>query len=277
MFNRRPDGTLCRDVHPYRRIMPYIMRGRNESAFYFDQQVDLTETESFIEKFNAAHPETRITLFHLVLWAAIKTLAERPRLNRFVAGGKLWQRNGIDISFSAKKRLDDAAPIVVIKQRFESGPSLLEVVESLYADLEVGRSDEQSHTDKELGLFLKLPGLGLRLVTALERLADALGLLPAFYIDNDPLFCSLFIANLGSLKMEGGFHHLYEYGNCPIFCVIGQTKDAPVVRGKEVVAGRVAHLRWSYDERVEDGLYAQPALEWLRGIVENPEEYGASV
>lgn len=271
MFNRRPDATLCRDVHPYRRIMPYIMRARNESAFYFDQEVDLTKTEPFIEKFNAAHPDTKITLFHVVLWATIRTLDERPRLNRFVSGGKLWQRNGIDISFSAKKRLDDDAPIVVIKRRFEPGHTLEEIVEHLYADLKVGRSDEESHTDKELSLFLKLPGPILRMAVALQRVADALGILPRFYFEPDPMFCSVFIANLGSIKLEGGFHHLYEYGNCPVFCVIGKTKDAPVIRDGEVAVGRVAHVRWSYDERTEDGLYAQRALDMLREMVENPE------
>ncbi|RIK10372.1 MAG: hypothetical protein DCC49_03645 [Acidobacteria bacterium] len=275
MFNRRVDGTLCRDVPAYRRIMPYLIRGRNEGAFYFDQEVDLTKTEPFIEKFNAAHPDTKITIFHVVLWAALQTYQQRPRLNRFVAGGKLWQRNGIDVSFSAKKRFDDDSPVFVVKRRFEAGQSLEEIVDYLYSDLKEGRSDKKSHTDKELDLFLKLPGPLLRFVVALERLADAMGLLPRFYIDGDPMFCSIFIANLGSLKMEGGFHHLFEYGNCPIFCVIGQTKDAPVVRDGELAVGRVAHLRWSYDERVEDGLYAQAALEQLRAMVEDPEGAGA--
>lgn len=255
--------------------MPYLIRGRNEGAFYFDQEVDLTRTEPFIEKFNEAHPDTKITVFHVVLWAVLQTYQQRPRLNRFVAGGKLWQRKGIDVSFSAKKRFDDDSPVFVVKRRFEPGQSLEEIVDYLYSDLKEGRSDKKSHTDKELDLFLKLPGPLLRFVVALERIADALGLLPKFYIDGDPMFCSIFIANLGSLKMDGGFHHLFEYGNCPIFCVIGQTKDAPVVRNGELAVGRVAHLRWSYDERVEDGLYAQAALEKLQAMIEDPEAAGA--
>lgn len=277
MFNRRVDATLCRDVPAYRRILPYLIRGRNEGVFYFDQRLDLSKTEPFIDKFNAAHPETKITLFHVVLWAALQTYENRPRLNRFVAGGKLWQRNSIEISFSAKKRFDDDSPVFVVKRCFEPGQSLEEIVDYLDGDLKVGRSDRRSHTDKELDLLLRLPGPLLRLVVALERLLDAVGLLPRFYIDNDPMFCSLFIANLGSLKMDGGFHHLFEYGNCPIFCVIGQSREEPVVRDGKVVVGRVAHLRWSYDERVEDGLYAQAALEQMRELIEDPERAGARV
>ena len=39
MFGRRRDGTLA-EVAPYRRIMPFLMKGRNESAVYFEQLLD---------------------------------------------------------------------------------------------------------------------------------------------------------------------------------------------------------------------------------------------
>ena len=39
-----------------------------------------------------------------MLRAIALVLAERPRLNRFTAGGRVWQRDGIWLSFSAKLR-----------------------------------------------------------------------------------------------------------------------------------------------------------------------------
>jgi hypothetical protein len=41
MFGRRRDGTLAK-VAPYRRIMPFLMRGRNESMVLFEQHLDLS-------------------------------------------------------------------------------------------------------------------------------------------------------------------------------------------------------------------------------------------
>ena len=102
MRRRRADARLVRDAPPYRRIMPYIMRGRNESAVYFDQELDLARTEPFLDDFNRTHDGVRLTLFHVVVWGAVRVLDERPRLNRFVAGGRHWQRDGIWISYSAK-------------------------------------------------------------------------------------------------------------------------------------------------------------------------------
>ncbi len=276
MFGHRPDATAARDVPPYRRMMPYLMRGRNESAVYFEQQIDVTRTLAFIDRFNAAHADLPVTPFHVVTWAAVQSIAERPRLNRFVAGSRLWQRDGIWISYSAKKRIDDDAPVVVLKRRFEPEESFEQMVRGMAADLGEGRSGKQSHVDKELGLVLAMPGPALRVLVALERALDALGLMPRSYIDGDPMYASLFIANLGSLKMDAAYHHLYEYGNIPIFCVIGQLRDLPVVKDGRLVAVPTLTVRYSYDERIEDGLYAQRSLERLRARVEDPLAHGAS-
>jgi hypothetical protein len=84
-------------------------------------------------------------------------------------------------------------------------------------------------------------------------------------IDGDPLFCSVFVANLGSVGLDAGYHHLWEHGNCPIFCVIGRVR--PGASGRRVVT-----LKWTYDERIEDGLYCARALERLRELLESPEK-----
>lgn len=276
MFWSRTDAKPARDVPPYRRLMPYLMRGANESAVYFDLPVDVSLTRTFITSFNAGHPDTRITLFHVVLWAAVQTLHRRPRLNRFIAGNRIWERDGIWISYSAKKRLDDDSPVVVLKRRFDPGEDFEAMVDSLYSGLREGRSKKKSYIDKELAALLALPGPALRAVMALSKVANALGILPKSFVDGDPMFASLFIANLASLKMDAGYHHLYEYGNIPIFCVIGQIKDVPAVQEGRLVTRPIATLRFSYDERVEDGLYAQRSMELLRSLVEDPLAHGVT-
>ena len=86
---RRADGDLVKDGTDLRRVMPYVMRTRNESVVYFEQTIDVRNAERYVRAFNEAHPESRATLFHVVLWAARQGLAEFPGLNRFVAGGRL--------------------------------------------------------------------------------------------------------------------------------------------------------------------------------------------
>jgi pyruvate/2-oxoglutarate dehydrogenase complex dihydrolipoamide acyltransferase (E2) component len=91
------------------------------------------------------------------------------------------------------------------------------------------------------------------------------------------MFTTAWVANLGSLKMDSVFHHLYEYGNAGFFCTIGQVVEEPAVRAGEVVPARLAHLRFSYDERIDDGMYAGSALRLLKRYVEDPLASGCEL
>ena len=277
MWWNRCDGTLVEDVPPYRQIMPYLMRGRNESAAYFDTVVDVTRTEAFLADHNRLHPEHRATVFHVVLWGLAKVLDESPRLNRFVAGGRLYQRDGIWISFAAKKALADGAPLEVVKRRFDPAEPFPDLVADIQARVAGARSDASTPTDRELATLLHLPGVGLRALLAVERAADALGLLPRFFVEGDPMFTSVFVANLGSLGMDAAFHHLYEYGNAGVFCTVGRIVEEPVVREGVVTPARVVHLRFTYDERIDDGMYAGAAVRRLQHLVEDPAAGGCTV
>ena len=53
---------------------------------------------------------------------------------------------------------------------------------------------------------------------------------------------------------------------------IGRVRPIPVVLDDGTVVGRqIVTLRWTYDERIEDGFYAARALERLQALLETPE------
>lgn len=276
MLFSRPDGTRARDLPPYRRIMPFIMRGKNESVAYFEQTLDLTKTEAFIREWNQRGGK-KITLYHLFVWGVVQVLAKRPRLNRFVAGSQIYDRDGIWISTSAKKAMHDDSPVVVLKKRYEAGP-FAELVDRMHGTLDEGRSDKKSHVDKELGVLLKLPAFMLRFLIRFQMFLDAWNLLPHAFIKPDPLYASFFVANLGSLKMDAVHHHLYEYGNIPIFACIGKKEEVPVFNDAGVLVKKlVCKVKYTFDERVEDGLYCAAGLDLLRSLVEDPEAAGVEL
>jgi hypothetical protein len=264
---RRSDGVAADDVPNYRRVMPYIMRSRNGSAVYFEQQAEVMKTLRFLDGFD----EPRPTLLHVLAWASVQTLARFPRMNRFVAGGRLYDRNGIWISYSAKTSVEQGSPLRVVKSRFDPQESFVQLVKRMQAELAGTRASSRTGTERELELLLRAQGLPLRALMAVERVVDAFGLLPRAFIDNDPMFASLFIANLGSLGMDAAYHHLYEYGTVSVFCAMGRVTNAPVVQDDDVTVRPVLPLRFTFDERVEDGMYAHVALEHLRAMIEDPE------
>jgi hypothetical protein len=270
---KRPDGFLATDVAPFRRMMPFLMKTRTESAVYFEQDLDLTKTQQFIDEFNATH-EKRITVFHLFTWAIAHVLHVRPRMNRFVVGDRVYQRDAVWISYSAKKSLEDGSPIVVLKRKFDPTMSFEQTVDFIHGDVKVGRSDKKSHMDKELSFFMKLPATLLRFGVKVVRWLDSVNLLPGAFIHPDPMYASMFIANLGSVKLESAFHHLYEYGNIPLFAALGRTKLVPVVdENGTVTAKKMCSIKYTFDERIEDGLYCAHSLELLRKMIEDPKAF----
>ncbi len=269
---RRFDSRPSRGIPAYRRMVPFLMRGRNESAVYFEQTIDLTDTLPWIAAFNREHDE-RITVFHVLLASLARVLDERPRLNRFVAGRKLHDRDGIYISFAAKKRFDDDAPLSVVKRRFDPGEPFARMVSTLVAKVGEARTDKKSPVDKELDVLLRMPTFMIEAATRLLRTLDFFNLAPRALLENDPMYTSVFVANLGSIKIDAAYHHLYEYGNCPLFVTLGKVEKAPVVVDDRVEARPVVKLKFTYDERVEDGLYAAKALELLKAYMQTPSEW----
>lgn len=276
-LRHRADGDLVRDVVDLRRIMPYVMRTRTGSAVYFEQTLDVGKAERFVKDFNEAHPELRASVFHVIVWAVREALTEFPNMNRFVAGGRLYQRRGMWISYSAKQRLRTGSPLVVLKRDFPAHESFARMVEAMQSELhDVRFGGRTGNVDSELKAILALPGLGRRAAFAAYRGLEALGVLPRWFIESDPLYASVFLTDLGSLRMEPAFHHLYEYGTISVFGAIGRRYETwrPDPRTGEMRRHREATVRWSFDERVEDGLYGGYSLRHAKHLVEDPVAHG---
>jgi hypothetical protein len=251
MFGRRPDATLA-NVPPMRRFMPFISPRRNDSVFHLAQDFELEAAFEFLDKHNRERPPDRpVTIFHLLLRSCSQALLLRPGVNRF--------------TFSALREIADGARMITIKRRFEpETESLDEMVDGIYGRLRPARAGVQSTADKETGLLLRLPVFLTSWLVRANDWLDRLGLLPRAMIDSDPLNCSIFFGNIGSVGHPAGFHHLWEHGNCSIFCVVG--KIEPRANGR-----RGMTVCWTYDERVEDGIYSAVTLAGIKERLEKPE------
>lgn len=269
---RRPDGALCRDVPPVRAIMPYLMRGRNESAVYQEATYRIAKARRWLKAYNRAHAQ-RATLFHLFVFACARALQERPGMNRFVSGGRIYEHRDVSISFAAKKEMADDAPIVTVKLTFPRGEPFESAVRRIVAAVDEGREGPGRAVDKEVALVMSLPGFLVRFALWLARFLDRWNLLPWFMMKNDPMYASLFVANLGSVGLADAYHHLYEYGTVSIFGVMSFPRRTAFVEEGAVVVREGLPVRWTFDERVNDGFYAAHSLRIAQEILEDPERH----
>ena len=266
MFPWRNDAKPVKDLSTMRRFMPFISPRRNDSLFLMMQEIQVDAALEYLEKKNRERPpEQRLTLFHLFVRSISQVFVLRPGVNRFVKAGRLWQREGVYLTFSAKRKIEDGSPMLTIKRRFHAeSESLEEMVDGVMGTLRPQRAGKKTQSDKEMNLLLKLPNVVIQLLLKAADFLDYFGLLPKAITESDPLYSSAFIANLGSIDYPAGFHHLWERGTCSIFGVMGRVEERP--DGK-----RSMQVAYTYDERIEDGLYSYHSLEGIRERIEDPE------
>ena len=266
MFGRRSDGTVVRTLPKLRRFMPYVSPRRNDSLFFYRHEIEVDAALAFLERENQARPAGKqITLFHLYLRSIQLGMHENPEINRFIAGGRIYQRNGLPLTFSAMRELAKGSVLLTVKREFPAGETLHGMVDRVLDSLVDRRSGKKTQADKEIDLALYLPPFLIRGVMRILNWGNALGVLPKSMMDGDPLFTSLFVANMGSIGMETGHHHLWEYGTCSGFCVMGKIRTRPD-------GSRYVQCSYTWDERVADGLATSFALSAFKERVENPEK-----
>ena len=257
--------------------MPYLMRGRNESAVYLEHDISLRRADAFIREWNQANPGLRVDVFHLAAWALRSTLDRYPYMQGFVAGGRLYRRRGIWFSYAIKAKLEPDAPLIVVKRRFDLDELFAAMVQGMRDTEHSYRSGAAARVDRELGLLLAFPGFVRRILMRFVNVADRVGMLPRSFIENDPMYASAFFANMASLGMPAVYHHLYEYGTCGIFSSLGRPSTEPGSPTSGPDRRRTMNVRWTYDERVEDGLMAWYAIRRFAEVLEDPAGTGLTV
>lgn len=269
----RSDGELVRDLPAVRRMIPYLMRTRAGAIVFHDTVYEIGKARAWIAAFNAARPDKpKATLFHVFIWACARGLHARPGLNRFVSGARVYQRREVEISFAAKRGFRDDEPIVTRKLAVAKDEGFADTVDRVVGGIAGARAGKQERADHEMNLALRLPSFMLSLGIRLLMWLDRVNLLPASMIQPDPMFASLFLANLGSVGLDRVSHHLYEYGNVSLFGAMGVAGPRVVVgeNGQPAVRDTV-EIRWSFDERIHDGFYCASSLTLVKEVFEDPE------
>jgi pyruvate/2-oxoglutarate dehydrogenase complex dihydrolipoamide acyltransferase (E2) component len=268
---RRPDGDLARGELPMRRIMPYLMRGRNESIVFQETVYRVAPARAWLRAYNRSHPR-RATLFHLLAYACAQALHARPRLNRFVSGGRIYQRRGVQVAFVAKKEFTDDGDEATVKLESNEREPFGEFSARLSGLVDEAR-DTRRAVDREVGLIMALPGPVVSALMRLVRWLDRWNLFPGFMIRTDPMYSSLFLANLGSVGVSDAFHHLYEYGTVSIFGAVSAVRRAAFVDRDRVVVDDALSVRWTLDERIDDAFSAARSLRLVQHVMEDPARW----
>lgn len=271
----RFDATLVKNLDSLHVIMPYVYPHRADNEAFIQETVDLTALNAFLEKKNAdldkAH---RYTIFHCVASALVKTVTLRPKMNYFIQGMRLYSRNDISVAFVVKKQFSDHAHEALAFKKFGPETTIDTFHEEIMKEIfECRRDDKADNTTESMDILCKIPRFILRPIFFILRRLDFFGKVPYSLIKADPNYASIFLTNLGSIKLNAAYHHLSNWGTNSLFVIIGQKHREPVfdeVTG-EYEMHEILHIGVTLDERIADGYYYAKTIRLFKHIMENPE------
>jgi pyruvate/2-oxoglutarate dehydrogenase complex dihydrolipoamide acyltransferase (E2) component len=269
-FGDRTEGRRVRTVSPMARVSPYIMKTRNTSQNYIRDEIDTTKIDQYIKE-KKTKGMMGFNLMYILIAAYVRTLSQYPGLNRFIAGQEIYARHNIEICLTIKKEMDIHSPDTVIKAEFEPDATAEEVYEKINRIIEDYRAAPGGAFDGMAKILSYMPGLLMKFVVFLLQFLDYFGIMPRFISRLSPFHGSFFITSMGSLGIPPIYHHLYDFGNVPVFMSFGAKEHRYVTQPD----GSVKHMPYVsftvvMDERIVDGFYYATALRYMRRIYRNP-------
>ncbi len=271
-FGDRKDGTYLKNISSMHAIMPLMYPNRCDNEAYISERIDLTAINRYLEKKNAGGPDYPYNLFQVMVTALLKTITLRPKMNRFIANQTMYQRNEVTASFTVKKLFSDDGGEALAKIRTDGSETIDIIHDEIFRQVSFCRSDEKDPSTSSMDIIQKFPRFMLKLIGAGARFLDRHGRMPAGVIATDPFYSSAVLANLGSIGLHAGYHHLTNWGTCSVFCVIGEIKKRPFYDDDGHMEMRESvDLGLTIDERLADGYYYSKTIRLLKHLLENPE------
>ena len=268
-FGDRKEGRRLRTLDGLHVAMPFIMKDRSDACNTFADEVEISKADILVREQIMAGNEG-FSMLHIILAAYVRTVSQHPYLNRFISGQRIYSRNEIVVNMTVKKEMNIRAPETCIRVVFEPTDTIFDVYNKFNAELVKIAND--TGTDNVAGFFRKFPRLLFRFAVKAIGWLDYWGLLPQALMNALPFWGSMIITSMGSLGIKPIYHHLYNFGNLPVFVSYGtKRKIVSTDKNGNITQKKVIDLKVVTDERICDGFEYATAFKAWKKYIENPE------
>lgn len=268
----RKDARRVRGLDAMHVFTPYLLPGRTNNEAFVTETVDLSAINDFLAQKNQGNPVYKYTIFHVVAAALAKTIYLRPKMNRFIAGHRLYERNEILLSFVAKRIFSDDGEEALVLLNCDKDSTIDSMHDTICKRVSKTRQEGTvDDTTKIMNAVANLPRFLLRFFIRILNFLEYHDLLPDFLRYADPYHSTVFISNLGSIRLNSGYHHLTNWGTTSLFLVIGEKHLAPQIMPDGTSAVReVLPLGITLDERIADGYYYAKTIRLFKYLLTHP-------
>lgn len=270
MFGLRSDGKKIKSLGPIFRVIPHVMKERIDGHVYYTQDLPLKYLDTYIDK--KEQDGIKMSYMNIIYAALIRLLAEKPALNRFIMDGRTYARKGIHISLAIKKEMSEESEETTIKIPFTGSENIFEIKEILDNVIAKNKDIEtENSTDKVAKFLSHVPDWLFKFIVNILMFLDKHGMMPKIIIEASPFHTSAFLTNVGSLGIDGIYHHLYNFGTTGVFLSMGKKKKSYIYEDDNIREEKAISLKWVADERICDGFYYANALKSFYRYMKKPE------
>lgn len=265
------EGRRVRSLDPMNYIIPYIMPTRSGASNMFKTTFDVTEAEKYLREKRLAGFEN-MNMLHVFIGAYVRVVSQMPGINRFIRGQKIYARSNIEISLAIKKKMTVDAQETVVQFYPKPTDTLEDIYREVNTIIEENRAEgDTNDMDSVARLFNYIPGLLLKFAIGFLRMLDYFGIMPKAIVKVSPFHGSMFITSMGSLGIDAIYHHLYNFGNIPVFVCMGRKQNQVIVDDDGNITQRKAmDMTVVSDERICDGFYYAQAFKMIKKFIEKP-------
>lgn len=270
----RRDARWVRETPGLQTVMAHLMPNRTDCEVYLNDKLDATPLMEYLAKKNAEHPGYKTTVFHAFVLCLARMCRERPLMNRFIQGHRIYERDEISISFVCKRRFteDGEESLMVFVPGEED--TLDSLSRKIVGDVRETRKSEHATggVDEMLDLFARIPRILLIPIIRLIRILDFWGWVPKALTEGDPNYTTILTSNLGSIQCPSIYHHLNNYGTNSIMITLGTLhKEEMLMPDGTRQLRDVVDVGATLDERIGDGFYFARSLKLVKYIFTHPE------
>ena len=270
----RPDGRRLRTLDPVQVVGNYIMPNRVPASNQMRDTLDISAIERYIlEKRKQGYAGFGIT--HVILAAYVRSVAKYPALNRFLSGQQVYTRDeDIQFCMMVKEEMSIEGAESAMKLHLTPSDTAIDVYTKMKDEVaRIKSASDASDFDKVAKALSLIPGVFFKFTIWLLKTLDYFGLLPKFLLEVSPFHGSVFFTSMGSLGIPPITHHLYDFGNLPLFVAFGckYRKNELEVDGT-VVQKKYVDFTVNTDERICDGFYYATAMKYWKRVMLHPEQ-----
>lgn len=268
--NIKKEGRRVRSLDPMHYVGIYLMKTRVGATNYFPGKIDIGVAEEYIKQ-KREQGMKEFSMMHLFLAAFVRMYSQHPEMNRFIRGQRIYARNNIEVAITVKKEMKLNADDTVVKLYFQptdTADDVYRIVNEAIAEAK----NETSDFDNTVKLLNKIPGLVMKFAAWILNIMEYFGLLPRSLTKISPFHGSMVITSLASLGIPPIYHHLYDFGNIPIFFAFGRRyNEYEVQPDGSVKKVKYMDYRVTCDERIADGHAYSVALRYMHSLIRKPE------